>query len=151
MMEALIADNHGAHAIDHDRIARLVDFIASKLSLPEPSEVSISFVSNDVMADLNARFRHREGPTDVLSFECDNLDDSFPGYQTLFEAGDIIIAGDVAATQAKEAGHSTHDEIDMLITHGILHLIGYDHIEEEDALEMERLQDGLLEQWRAEG
>ena len=135
-MEALITVDHGEGLIDASRVERLIAFAADQLELPDPSEVSVTFVTDEEMARLNEGFRGKQGPTDVLSFECDNLDDGFPQEEEGFEAGDIIIAPDVA------------QEIDTLLVHGLLHLIGYDHIEEEEAQVMEGLQEDILASWR---
>ncbi len=146
-MEALITVDHGEGLIDASRVERLIAFAADQLELPDPSEVSVTFVTDEEMARLNEGFRGKQGPTDVLSFECDNLDDGFPQEEG-FEAGDIIIAPDVAAAQASELGHALAQEIDTLLVHGLLHLIGYDHIEEEEAQVMEGLQEDILASWR---
>ena len=147
-MEALITVDHGEGLIDASRVERLIAFAADQLELPDPSEVSVTFVTDEEMARLNEGFRGKQGPTDVLSFECDNLDDGFPPEEEGFEAGDIIIAPDVAAAQASELGHALAQEIDTLLVHGLLHLIGYDHIEEEEAQVMEGLQEDILASWR---
>lgn len=146
-MEALITIEHGTDLLDEARIARLTAFAAQLLDLPDPSEVSLTFVDDDEMATLNEQHRGKTGPTDVLSFECDNLNDEFPTLDEPFETGDIIIAPDVAARQAQELGHSFAEEVDTLLVHGILHLMGYDHIEDDEAAEMQALQDEVLNAW----
>ena len=81
-------------------IEELARFVISSEGKPDNSEVSITFVDDEEMAELNARYRGKEGPTDVLSFECDNVDDGFaapPGFEEeIYELGDIVIAVDVA-------------------------------------------------------
>lgn len=146
-MKALITMEHGADALDGPRICALAAFAAGELSVPEPSEVSITFVADDRMAQLNEAYRGKEGPTDVLSFECDNLEDGFPEGGEAFCAGDIILAPDVAARQAEELGHPFKEEVDTLLVHGMLHLMGYDHVDDADAEEMQALQDGILAAW----
>lgn len=146
-MRALITFQHGSGAVDEARVADLAAFTAQHLSMPEPSEVSITFVDDAEMAVLNEEYRGKVGPTDVLSFECDNLDDGFPVGEEVFEAGDIIMALDVAARQAEELGHSLAEEVDTLLVHGILHLNGYDHIEDDEAAEMQMVQDEVLTLW----
>lgn len=145
-MNAIIHVKYDASGIQEELVSDLVHFASDYLSLPSPAEVSITYVSNSEMAILNERYRGKVGPTDVLSFECDNLDDDFPECET-FQAGDIIIAPDVAKKQALELNHSFQEEIETLLVHGLLHLIGYDHIDDADALEMQRLQDELLLAW----
>ena len=146
-MRALVTVEHGAGLVDEARIGLLVAFAGRHLAMPEPSEASISFVDDAEMASLNEEYRGKVGPTDVLSFECDNLEDGFPVGDGIFEAGDIILAPDVAARQAKELGHTFTEEVDTLVVHGILHLSGYDHIEDDEAAEMQRLQDEVLAAW----
>jgi probable rRNA maturation factor len=97
------------------------------------------------------------GPTDVLSFPMDELrpghmsggadedGETDPGLR-----GDVVLCPSVAEKQAKEAGHATEDELELLCTHGILHLLGYDHAEPEEHKEMFGLQAGLLASWREE-
>lgn len=148
-MEALVvseyAGSSGACA-NEKRAAHLAVFAAQHLSFPAAAEVSITFVNNERMAELNETFRGKCGPTDVLSFECDNVEDNFPEGET-FQAGDIIIAPDVAAQQAACLGHSFDEEIDTLLVHGMLHLIGFDHIEDDEAAEMQQHQDAILNAW----
>lgn len=146
-MEAFITCEEGIACVDEARIRHLVQFAADSLGLPEPSEVSISFVTDEHIAEMNDRFRGKTGPTDVLSFECDNLDDGFPMDGDMYEAGDIIIAPAVAMKQAQELGHSFEEEVDLLIVHGLLHLQGYDHVDDDDAALMQQVQDGILSKW----
>jgi probable rRNA maturation factor len=90
------------------------------------------------------------GPTDVMSFPMDELrptkDDEEPEEGLL---GDIVICPQVAATQAETAGHRLEDEMALLLTHGILHLLGYDHAEPDEHAEMFGLQARLLAEWVA--
>lgn len=148
-MKALITIDHGEEGLDAARIEALISHVACSLGLPAQSEVSITFVDDAEMARLNEGYRGKEGPTDVLSFECDNLDDCFPEDGQTFEAGDIIIAPDVAVGQAKDLGHSLTEEVDTLIVHGMLHLMGYDHVEDDEAALMQEEQDALLASWWA--
>ncbi len=149
-MDPLISVEHGADVVDEERVCALMRFAAIALDLPESSEASITFVDDAQMAELNEEYRGKVGPTDVLSFECDNLDDGFPAGAGTYEAGDIIVATDVAARQARDLGHSLQEELDTLLVHGMLHLVGYDHIEDADAAEMQAMQDGILQRFWAE-
>jgi probable rRNA maturation factor len=100
------------------------------------------------MATLNERWMDESGPTDVLAFPMDELrpggedDEPEPGL-----LGDVVLCPAVAARQAASAGHSTDDELQLLLTHGILHLLGYDHAEPEEEREMFGLQRRLLASW----
>lgn len=112
---------------------------------PEDTEVSVSFVTDEAIHELNREYRGVDRPTDVLSFECDGYDDEMPLMpDVVFELGDIVIAPDVAEKQAPEYGLSFADEMSLLITHGLLHLCGYDHMEPQEAEAMEARERELL-------
>lgn len=136
-------------------IEELANFVLNWEGKPENTEVSISFVDDEEIAYLNETYRDKKGPTDVLSFECDGFDDDFDedmampeGFEVPFELGDIIIAVDVAMRQTEEFGTTFQEEIELLITHGLLHLCGYDHIEDDEAEVMEALERRILAAWR---
>ena len=150
-MRVLMSMEGFSDVIDEARIADLCVSCMRTLGLPESTELSVSFVDNDAIAELNEEYRGKEGPTDVLSFECDNVDDGFPGEQDELDytLGDIIIAPDVARAQAQELHEALSDEIELLVVHGVLHLCGYDHIEDGEAALMEKKQQELLALWRA--
>ena len=96
----------------------------------ERSELSVSFVTEDEIAGLHERYMHEEGPTDVLSFP---LDDDGRGDDGLRVLGDVVIAPTVAARNRPDDPAS---EIRLLLVHGILHLLGHDHMDDEDKAEM---------------
>ena len=150
-MEILITCSHGEDALSGLPLARLAQFVLEREGKPVNTEVSISFVDNEKIAELNERFRGIEGPTDVLSFECDNIADDMTAADgpncPLYELGDIIIAPDVAAAQADEYGNSFEQEISLLLVHGLLHLCGYDHITDDEAEVMEGREKELLTAW----
>ncbi len=95
--------------------------------------------------------RYGRAATDVLSFECDNIDDDITAADgpscPVYELGDIIVAPDVAARQSTEFGNSFEQEVSLLIVHGLLHLCGYDHIVDEEAEVMEARERELLTAW----
>ena len=131
--------------LDVERLAR---FVIEREGKPDTTEASISFVTNEAIHELNREWRDVDRPTDVLSFECDGFDDDMPVLvDEAFELGDIVIAPDVAEAQAPEYGLSFAHEMSLLITHGLLHLCGYDHMEEDEALEMEARERDLLTQF----
>lgn len=136
-------------------IEELARFVISSEGKPDNSEVSITFIDDEEMAELNARYRGKEGPTDVLSFECDNVDDGFaapPGFEEeIYELGDIVIAVDVAERQTRDYGTSLEGEVCLLVTHGLLHLCGYDHVEDDEAEIMEARERALLAAWADAG
>ena len=103
------------------------------------------------MTDLHVRWMDEHGPTDVLSFPMDELtpprDDEPPPEGLL---GDVVICPEVAAKQAVQAGHDVTTEYGVLLTHGILHLLGYDHAEPDEERLMFGLQRRLLGEWQTE-
>ena len=128
--------------LDFEKLAR---FVIGKEGMPPETEVSISFVTDDAIHELNREWRGIDRPTDVLSFECDGFDDEMPVVDgEAFELGDIVIAPDVAEAQAPEYGLTFADEMSLLVTHGLLHLCGYDHMQDEEAREMEGRERKLL-------
>jgi probable rRNA maturation factor len=100
-------------------------------------EVGIALVSSARMRDLNQKYRHKNYPTDVLSFPIS----SSASFAVEICLGDIVIAREVARRQARAAGHSLEAELRILALHGLLHLLGYDH--ERDQGQMERLETRL--------
>ncbi len=150
-MEILITYGHREEDLASLPIRDLALFVLEREGKPINTEVSISFVDDTAMAELNERFRGMEGPTDVLSFECDNIDDDITAADgpscPVYELGDIIIAPDVAARQSTEFGNSFEQEVSLLIVHGLLHLCGYDHIVDEEAEVMEARERELLTAW----
>ena len=109
------------------------------------AELAILFVDEAAMEELHIKWMDEPGSTDVLSFPMDELR---PGTSDLPTPagllGDIVVCPAVAVRQAKAAGHSTEEEMLLLTTHGILHLLGYDHAEPEEEKEMFELQRRLL-------
>ena len=150
-MDILITFTYGEEELAELPLASLAQFVLKSEGKPANTEVSISFVDNATIAELNERFRGIEGPTDVLSFECDNIVDDMTAADgegcPVYELGDIIIAPDVAATQAEEYDNSFEQEISLLLVHGLLHLCGYDHIVDEEAEVMEAREKELLTAW----
>ena len=128
--------------LDFEGLAR---FVLMHEDVPAHAEVSISFVDDERIHALNREWRGIDRPTDVLSFECDGIDDGMPEIEGAdFELGDIVVAPDVAERQAPEYGLSFADEMSLLVTHGLLHLCGYDHMEEGEAQVMEARERELL-------
>lgn len=149
-MEIQVNFEYNDEALSDFSIEDLARFVLKWEARPENSEVSISFVADQVIAELNERYRQIEGPTDVLSFECDGSEDEMSTEEDasdLFVLGDVVIAPDVAKRQMEEYGTSFEEEISLLLVHGLLHLCGYDHIEDEDAERMEALEAEILGAW----
>jgi len=111
-----------------------------------PSELSVVLSDNDAVQELNRDYREKDKPTNVLSFPA--LECEYPGELILepgpLHLGDIILALGVVEAEAREQGTSFEDHFSHLIVHGALHLIGYDHIDDEEAEEMENLEISIL-------
>ncbi|HEY0185868.1 MAG TPA: rRNA maturation RNase YbeY [Cellulomonas sp.] len=138
-------NNESGHEVDEAEFAALARFVLDQMHLHPQTDLSIMLVDTDVMTDLHVRWMDEPGPTDVLSFPMDELrpgraDEPTPAGLL----GDIVLCPQVAAEQALAAGHSTAEELLLLTTHGILHLLGYDHAEPEEEKEMFGLQRQLL-------
>ena len=112
-------------------------------------ELCISLVSPKRIHELNLTFRNVDRPTDVLSFPCDDPADTPVGMPV--ELGDIFLAPDIVLAQSHEFGTTFGEEADLLITHGMLHLLGYDHIVDGEAEVMEAREREILSIWRSNG
>ena len=151
-MDVLVSVEHGSDLVEEVNVEGVCTFAMKHMGVPAHAEVSVTFVSNDELARLNKEYRGMEGPTDVLSFECDNIDDEVSqaaGEDALYELGDIVIAPDVAAAQSDDYGTSIVEEFELLLVHGILHLCGMDHVEDAEAEVMEAREQEILQAWRA--
>ncbi|MCV2393928.1 rRNA maturation RNase YbeY [Actinotalea sp. M2MS4P-6] len=138
-------NNESGHPVDEAEFAALGRHVLDAMRVHPQAELSILLVDEDVMSELHERWMDEPGPTDVLSFPMDELrpgDDGQVSAAGLL--GDVVLCPAVAARQAVAAGHSTAEELLLLTTHGILHLLGYDHAEPEEEKEMFALQRRLL-------
>ena len=138
-------NNESDHPVDEAEFAALGRHVLDAMNVHPQTELSILLVTSEVMAELHVQWMDEPGPTDVLSFPMDELR---PGSETEPSPpgllGDVVLCPEVAARQAVEAGHSTTEELLLLTTHGILHLLGYDHAEPAEEKEMFALQRQLL-------
>ena len=114
------------------------------LQIDKDYEVSIILVDANQIHEINRDYRNIDRPTDVISFALKDSEDEFYIDEIDLELGDIFINVEAVVNQAKEYGHSECREISFLCTHGLLHLLGYDHMNEEDEKEMFGLQDVIL-------
>jgi probable rRNA maturation factor len=130
---------------DESEFAALAAYVLGEMHVSSDAELAILFVDEAAMEELHIKWMDEPGSTDVLSFPMDELR---PGTSDLPTPagllGDIVVCPAVAARQAKTAGHSAEEEMLLLTTHGILHLLGYDHAEPEEEKEMFELQRRLL-------
>ena len=142
-------NNESGVAVDELSISAVARHVLEAMGINPLAELSILIVDAEAMATLHKQWMDLDGPTDVMSFPMDTLDDkpgldSDPGPALL---GDVILCPAVAATQAAAAGHSTESELFLLTTHGVLHLLGYDHDDPETEREMFELQTSLVTEW----
>ena len=151
--------NESGTTVDELTLAAVCGHVLTEMRIHPLAELSVLLVDPATMADLHQRWLGEPGPTDVLAFPMDELRPPPPGSDRSDRAGnrdhgpgllgDVVLCPDVASTQAREAGHSMADELDLLCTHGILHLLGFDHADDEERAQMFGLQDRLLASWRA--
>jgi probable rRNA maturation factor len=143
-------NNESTIEVDEARVQRLAAFALQELKLHRKSELAIQFIDEQAMEVLHIQWMDEPGPTDVLSFPMDELRPGTEGEQTPPGLlGDVVICPQVAAKQAETAGHEPIQEILLLATHGILHLVGFDHAEPDDEAEMFGLQKSILEKFYA--
>lgn len=138
-------NNESAIEVDETAVQRLVIHVLDQLHVHPDAELAILLVDESAMEQLHVQWMDEPGPTDVLSFPMDELR---PGSEDAPTApgllGDIVLCPQVATAQAKTAGHSLLEELLLLTTHGLLHLLGFDHAEPEEEKEMFGLQRDLL-------
>lgn len=131
--------------VDEIEFAELAAFVLKQLHVADGAELSILFVDEQAMEELHIKWMDEPGPTDVLSFPMDELRPGTADSPTPAGLlGDVVLCPTVAAQQAVAAGHTPEEEMLLLTTHGILHLLGYDHAEPDEEKEMFGLQRQLL-------
>ncbi|GAA2268022.1 rRNA maturation RNase YbeY [Actinomadura sp. NPDC048955] len=147
--------NESGAEVDEKAIADLARHVLDGMRVHPLAELSVLLVDEAAMTELHEKWMDEPGPTDVLSFPMDELrpghmsggadedGETDPGL-----LGDVVLCPTVAEKQAREAGHGTAQELELLCAHGILHLLGYDHAEPEEHREMFGLQAELLTSWR---
>ena len=123
----------------------IADFTYELLELKEKYELSVSIIDDETIHTYNKQYRGIDRPTDVLSFAFQDDEDMILDSKLPTELGDILISYETMLRQADEYGHSIEREMCFLFTHGLLHLLGYDHMEKDDEKEMFALQNEILE------
>lgn len=138
-------NNESGQEADEPGLVALATFALSQLRIHPQAELSILLVDEDTMSAYHEKYMDEGGPTDVLSFPMDELrppaDSEDPPEGLL---GDIVLCPQVAEGQAQAARHELIDELILLTTHGLLHLLGFDHAEPEEEREMFGLQKELI-------
>lgn len=152
---ALVIVNESSMELDGQQVQALVEVAAEAVRTafePEEVEVGVTLVDDEAIAALNEQYRSVAGPTDVLSFPLWTRDqlaevranpDKYPERPLLL--GDVVISLETARRQAEEYGHSFGREVAFLLVHGILHLLGYDHEDDESRAEMRAKEEAVLE------
>jgi probable rRNA maturation factor len=142
-----LADEQAA-SVAIDDLHALAALVLREEGYPEEAEVTLLLVDESEMTSYNQRFLDRDGPTDVLAFPLEEL---IPGLVPDIDAngpplslGDVVIAPSYVQLQADDHDVTFEDEMALMVTHGILHLLGYDHTEDEDAERMEARERQLL-------
>jgi probable rRNA maturation factor len=144
-MQVRVTSHRDPEPLALEAFERLGEFVLGLEEVPAMAELSIALVSVDEMAHLNEQYRGVAGPTDVLSFGCDEpcaADSDEP-----ITLGDVIIAPEVAEKQAAELGTTVEAELNLLLVHGVLHLLGYEHDADEAAAAMQAREAALLAAW----
>jgi probable rRNA maturation factor len=162
-----VADEQSDVELDLLRWGRLARLVLTEERVPEDAEMSVIFVDEQAISDLNERFLGGSGPTDVLAFPMD--DDVVQGGRQPDQGGrgpgapaeptdpptvlgDVVVCPQVAQRQAVERGRPVDDEVALLVVHGVLHLLNYDHAEERESEAMQRRERELLDRFhRTEG
>jgi probable rRNA maturation factor len=156
-----IANESGVE-VDESALASLARHVLDGMRVHPLAELSVLLVDEPAMTELHMRWMGEPGPTDVLAFPMDEIRPPQPGGTHADHGapepgeipgllGDVVICPQVALAQAEQAGHPVADEISLLCTHGILHLLGFDHAEPDDHARMFALQDKLLGSWDRPG
>jgi probable rRNA maturation factor len=147
-MTVYVADEQ-TRPLNLERLQCLAQYVLADQRVPPAMELSVLCVDRDVIAELNACHMDVKGPTDVLAFPIDFPGETNPDEPALL--GDVVLCPEVAAEQARRGGRSLECEVELLLVHGILHLLGHDHVEPEERDRMFRLTDQLLAGFRGSG
>jgi probable rRNA maturation factor len=136
--------NTSGQLVPATEINSLLTFALLELALNPECELNVSLVDDDYMTELHIKWMDEPGTTDVLSFPMDMPET--PGEAVTL--GDIVISPVVAAEQAAQQGHSIEHEIFILATHGLLHILGYDHADKAEEKTMFELQEKIVRDWQ---
>ncbi|MBQ5369832.1 MAG: rRNA maturation RNase YbeY [Peptococcaceae bacterium] len=128
-----------------EKINQVAAICLREEQLPEDVEVDLLFVDNEAIREINLEYRDKDSATDVLSFPMYEPDEEIDDEEEVL-LGDIVISLERAQEQCEEYGHSLEREVMYLLVHGLLHLAGYDHMEEEDKKVMRAQEEKLLAQ-----
>lgn len=131
-------------AVSEEEARHICEHVLEEENISRPCAVSMSVVSDLRIQEINLEWRNRDAATDVVSLECERPDDEDLVAGEPCELGDIVLAPEYIGRQAKGYGTTAADETRLLIVHAMLHLLGYDHIDDSEAEVMEAREDELL-------
>jgi probable rRNA maturation factor len=142
-------DNRSGAICAEVELVDLAAFALKELLVDKRAELEISLVDEAEMTRLHEEWMDEAGPTDVLSFPMDELrpNELSENDEVPVVLGDVVICPDVARKQGDTAGHGMEQELKILLVHGILHLLGFDHLEPEEEAEMFALQGKIVKDW----
>ncbi|MCL5292207.1 MAG: rRNA maturation RNase YbeY [Actinobacteria bacterium] len=141
---AILLSNEQDIPVDEDLIRRVAEHALELEGASMEAELSVAFVGVDEMRRLNEEYRGVPEPTDVLSFAMEDEVLTGRDFEEPRLIGDVVISPLIARLTAQEMGHSLEAEIGLLLVHGILHLLGYNHEKPEEAQQMEARERELL-------
>ena len=145
-MTVVITDEQEKIAIPTDwtgKINRVAEICLQEEEIDPKAEIGLMFVDNEQIREMNSAYRDKDSATDVLSFPMYEADEAIEDEEEIL-LGDIVISLERAAEQAEEYGHSLEREVMYHLVHGLLHLAGYDHMEDDEKKEMRRREEELL-------
>ena len=146
-MNIFLADEQD-EPLSTEPLRRLAELVLTEEQLDADTEVTLLFVEDEVIADYNQRFMGRAGPTDVLAFPLEPAQPGTPPQRSRggppINLGDVVIAPAYVGRAAGERGVDVDNEMGLMVVHGILHLLGWDHQDDNQAEEMERREADLL-------
>ena len=138
-----VAPHFGAK-VDEVALRRLAAEVLSQEGVAEQTELSLIITDDEALRELNRRFRGVDAPTDVLAFGAGTEEHFVSAPESPPYLGDVVISYQRALAQAEELGHAVAEDLKLLVIHGILHLLGYDHQEEADARKMREREERIL-------
>ena len=142
--------NESGFEVDEVELAQCARYVLDSMKVHPRAELCIKLVDEPAMEVLHVQWMDLPGPTDVMSFPMDELRPGRDGVEPVEGIlGDVVLCPTVAQAQAGEAGHTTEEELLLLTTHGILHLLGFDHAEPDEEREMFGLQRELIAAFHA--
>ena len=147
-MLAIQSDRRFARHLDRAYLERLATTVLNAEGVSGPIELSLLITDDEGIRVLNRQYRGIDAPTDVLSFSLlpENGDRLAPSPDGVLRLGDIVLSYERILAQAEEFGHSPREEMGLLFVHGLLHILGYDHEQEDAAREMEEREERYLQQ-----